>query len=102
MNAQGGAGSRLNQYIASCGICSRREADRMIEAGRVYVNGAQAVPGMRVQGTEEVTVDGRLLRGSLSKVVVAFYKPVGVTCTKSDRHANRTLNEAFSFPVRVT
>ena len=102
MNAQGGAGSRLNQYIASCGICSRREADRMIEAGRVYVNGAQAVPGMRVQGTEEVTVDGRLLRGSLSKVVVAFYKPVGVTCTKSDRHADRTLNEAFSFPVRLT
>lgn len=95
-------GNRLNQYIASCGICSRREADRMIEAGRVYVNGVPAKAGMRIQGTEEVTVDGRRLAGSLNKVVVAFYKPVGVTCTAGDRHALRTLNEAFSFPVRLT
>lgn len=93
---------RLNQYIASCGICSRREADRMIEAGSVYVDGAAAVPGMRVLGTEKVTVNGKLLRGSLNKVVVAYYKPVGVTCTVRDPHADRTLNEAFSFPVRLT
>ena len=48
---------RLNHYIASCGICSRREADRLIEAGRVNVDGAVAVPGMRVAGTEEITVN---------------------------------------------
>ena len=83
MNAKSNPESRLNQYIASCGVCSRREADRMIESGRVNVNG---IP----------------LRGSLNKVVVAFYKPVGVTCTERDRHADRTLNEAFSFPVRLT
>ena len=102
MSAQKQTGSRLNQYIASCGICSRREADRMIEAGRVSVNGTGAVPGMRIKSTDEVRVDGRLLRGALNKVVVAYYKPVGVTCTKSDRHADRTLDEAFSFPVRLT
>ena len=102
MSAQKQTGSRLNQYIASCGICSRREADRMIEAGRVSVNGTEAVPGMRIKSTDEVRVDGRLLRGALNKVVVAYYKPVGVTCTKSDRHADRTLDEAFSFPVRLT
>ena len=102
MNTQKKPGSRLNQYIASCGVCSRREADRMIEAGRVSVNGTPAVRGMRVQGTDEVTVDGRPLTGALNKTVVAFYKPVGVTCTESDRHADRTLNEAFSFPVRLT
>ena len=102
MNTQKEPGSRLNQYIASCGVCSRREADRMIEAGRVSVNGTPAVRGMRVQGTDEVTVDGRPLAGALNKIVVAFYKPVGVTCTESDRHADRTLNEAFSFPVRLT
>ena len=102
MNAKSNPESRLNQYIASCGICSRREADRMIESGRVNVNGIPAVRGMRVKGTDEVTVDGRPLRGSLNKVVVAFYKPVGVTCTERDRHADRTLNEAFSFPVRLT
>ena len=102
MSALNETGSRLNQYIASCGICSRREADRMIEAGRVSVNGTGAVPGMRIKSTDEVRVDGRLLRGALNKVVVAYYKPVGVTCTKSDRHADRTLDEAFSFPVRLT
>ena len=102
MSALNETGSRLNQYIASCGICSRREADRMIEAGRVSVNGTEAVPGMRIKSTDEVRVDGRLLRGALNKVVVAYYKPVGVTCTKSDRHADRTLDEAFSFPVRLT
>ena len=102
MSVQKQNGSRLNQYIASCGICSRREADRMIEAGRVSVNGTEAVPGMRIKSTDEVRVDGRLLRGAQNKVVVAYYKPVGVTCTKSDRHADRTLDEAFSFPVRLT
>lgn len=102
MNTGKDPGIRLNQYIASCGVCSRREADRLIEAGRVSVNGNPAERGMRVLQTDEVAVDGRPLGGALNKIVVAFYKPVGVTCTESDRHADRTLNEAFSFPVRLT
>jgi 23S rRNA pseudouridine2604 synthase len=96
------AGTRINQYIASCGICSRREADRLIDAGRVFVNGTAATAGMRIRDTDEVTVDGKLLVGAQNKVVAAYYKPVGVTCTRSDRHADRTLEEAFSFPVRLT
>jgi 23S rRNA pseudouridine2604 synthase len=95
-------GMRLNQYIASCGICSRREADRMIEAGRVRVDGADASQGMRVTDSQEITLDGKRLGGARSKVVVAYYKPVGVTCTARDPHAGRTLAEAFSFPVRLT
>ncbi len=102
MSEQTRPGMRLNHYIASCGICSRREADRLIEAGRVNVDGAVAVPGMRVVGTEEITVNGRTLAGTLQKVVVAYYKPVGVTCTARDPHADRTLDEAFSYPVRLT
>ena len=102
MKAREQAGPRINQYIASCGICSRREADRLIDAGRVFVNGTAATAGMRIRGTDEVTVDGKLLVGAQNKVVAAYYKPVGVTCTRSDRHADRTLEEAFSFPVRLT
>ncbi|MBQ9033142.1 MAG: rRNA pseudouridine synthase [Lachnospiraceae bacterium] len=102
MKAREQAGPRINQYIASCGICSRREADRLIDAGRVLVNGTAATAGMRIRGTDEVTVDGKLLVGAQNKVVAAYYKPVGVTCTRSDRHADRTLEEAFSFPVRLT
>ena len=102
MKAREQAGTRINQYIASCGICSRREADRLIDAGRVFVNGTAATAGMRIRDTDEVTVDGKLLVGAQNKVVAAYYKPVGVTCTRSDRHADRTLEEAFSFPVRLT
>jgi 23S rRNA pseudouridine2604 synthase len=102
LKAREQAGTRINQYIASCGICSRREADRLIDAGRVFVNGTAATAGMRIRDTDEVTVDGKLLVGAQNKVVAAYYKPVGVTCTRSDRHADRTLEEAFSFPVRLT
>ena len=52
---------RLNKYLADCGICSRREADRMIEAGRVTVNGRPADMGERVGASDEVAVDGRPL-----------------------------------------
>ena len=95
-------GTRLNQYIASCGICSRREADRLIEAGKVIVDGVQAVPGMRVTGNETVTVGDKRLSGARSKAVVAFYKPVGVTCTEKDPHAKRTLKDVFAYPERLT
>lgn len=73
---------RLNKYLADCGICSRREADRMIEAGRVIVNGVPAQMGMRIYETDDITVDGRPLDKKDRKVVLAYYKPVGVTCTE--------------------
>jgi len=95
-------GMRLNQFIASCGVCSRREADRMIEAGKVFVDHRQAVPGMRVSGAEEITVSGKRLIGAQTKTVVAFYKPYGVTCTQKDPHAEKTLYDVFSYPVRLT
>ena len=95
-------GRRLNQYIASCGLCSRREADRLIESGRVTINGVTASQGARVLADDEVTVDGKPVKGSQDKIVVAYYKPVGVTCTSKDPHAQRTLAEAFSYPVRLT
>lgn len=95
-------GKRLNQFIASCGVCSRREADRLIEAGRVTVNGECATRGVRVLPSDKVTVDGKLLERSGSRIVIAYYKPVGVTCTAKDPHAKRTLSEAFSYPVRLT
>ena len=95
-------GMRLNQFIASCGICSRREADRLIEAGSVSVDGVPAVPGTRVTGKEIVTVGGKPLGGAQTKKVVAFYKPFGVTCTRRDPHAERTLSDVFTYPVQLT
>ncbi len=95
-------GIRLNSYIASCGLCSRRDADKLILEGQVTVNGKPAVQGMRVSGKEEITVRGKRLGGKDKKVVVAWYKPVGVTCTERDPHAERTIKEAFSYPIRLT
>ena len=95
-------GMRLNQYLASCGICSRREADRLIEEVRVYVDGRPAIPGMRVTGREEILVDEKPVRARREKTVVAWYKPVGVTCTETDPHAEKTSREAFHYPVRLT
>ena len=93
---------RLNKDLADCGICSRREADRMIEAGRVTVNGRPADMGMRVDPSDQVAVDGRPLERKDKKVVLAFYKPVGVTCTEKDRFAEKTIRDVVDYPVRVT
>ena len=92
---------RINKYIALCGICSRREADGLIEAGRVLINGNKAELGSKVTDNDEVTLDGKSVKPE-EKKVVAYYKPVGVTCTEADVHANITLTEAFKYPTRLT
>lgn len=94
--------TRLNKYLAECGICSRREADKLIESGRVRVNGQPAVSGMQVSETDLVEVDKKSARPVSAKVVLAYHKPVGVTCTEKDKHAKKTIIEAVRYPVRLT
>ncbi len=93
---------RLNKYLASCGLCSRREADRLIEQGRVVVNGKTAETGMQVKEDDKITVNGKTLHGKDKKVVLAYYKPVGVTCTEKDRFADKKITDMVKCPVRVT
>ncbi|MCR5557281.1 MAG: rRNA pseudouridine synthase [Butyrivibrio sp.] len=93
---------RLNQYIASCGVCSRREADKLISAGRVKVNDNLVTPGLKVLEGDNVTIDGKQIRPQGKKVVLAYYKPVGVVCTEKDEHAARTVTSEIKYPVRVT
>ena len=93
---------RLNKYLAACGICSRRDADKLIEAGKVTVNGVTAVAGVKVSGSDEVKVNGRLLSGKEEKVVFAYYKPVGVICTQKDKFADKKISDMVKLPVRVT
>ena len=96
------AKERLNKYIASCGLCSRRDADRLIAEGRVVVNGSVADMGMQVDEHDEIQVNGKSLHGKNEKVVLAYYKPVGVTCTEKDRFADKKITDMVKFPVRVT
>jgi 23S rRNA pseudouridine2604 synthase len=76
---------RLNKFISETGVCSRREADKWIEAGRVSVNGRTATLGTQVEAADEVRVDGRVIGAPAQHVYLAFNKPVGITCT-TERH----------------
>lgn len=72
---------RLNKFISETGICSRRQADAWIEAGRVTLNGAVATLGTQVGEGDEVCVDGERIGKPTQHVYIAFNKPVGITCT---------------------
>lgn len=94
--------SRLNKYLAHAGICSRRDADRLIEQGKVQVNGQLPSPGQSVSESDEIIVNGKSVQGQKKAVVLAFYKPVGVTCTEKDAHAEKIIKDLVHYPVRVT
>ncbi|HAT4314740.1 TPA: 23S rRNA pseudouridine(2604) synthase RluF [Clostridium perfringens] len=72
---------RLNKYISETGFCSRREADKLIEQGRVKIDGAKATTGMKVSKGQSVSVDGKPLKVENELVYIALNKPVGITCT---------------------
>ncbi len=93
--------TRLNKYLVDAGICSRREADRLMVAGKVLVNGVKAVLGQKVDGSEAITVNGkRVAQPSTKRVYLAYHKPVGIICT-SDPKAQDNIIEAVGFPERV-
>src|SRR6187402_3575090 len=71
----------LNKYISETGFCSRREADKYIEQGRVTINDNIASKGNRVMPGDIVEVDGESLKKKAKTVYIAFNKPVGITCT---------------------
>ena len=72
---------RLNKYISETGICSRREADKLIESGRVTINGIVAEMGTKVKENTDVKVDGKSIKKVEELVYIALNKPVGITCT---------------------
>ena len=94
--------TRLNKYLAACGICSRRDADKLIEQGRVQVNGQKAANGMQVSDKDCVEVNGKRVKTISAKIVLAYNKPIGITCTEKDKHAEKTIVEAVNYPVRLT
>lgn len=90
----------LNKYISSRGICSRREADSWIEAGRVHINGVLAKKGNRVVPGDQVTLDGKPLRSKPKAVYLAFHKPAGITCT-TDRRDKDNIIDFINYPSRI-
>jgi 23S rRNA pseudouridine2604 synthase len=96
--------TRLNKYLAQCGVCSRRDADKLIDGGGVTVNGRRAVCGVQVGEGDKVCVNGKEVSPLSQKVVLAFNKPVGVTCTERDKYAKKTLSDVldYSAATRLT
>lgn len=94
---------RLNKYISSSGFCSRREADRFIEEGRVTVDGKKAVIGSRVFPGQKVRVNGNLIKNDIEPVYIAFNKPVGVVSTtdpsEGDNIVDYIRHEQRIFPI---
>ncbi len=91
---------RLNKYISETGVCSRREADKWIEAGRVTCNGHPAVLGTRVQGGDEVRVDGEPIGAKKQQIYIALNKPVGVTCT-AESHIEDNIIDLVGHSERI-
>ena len=91
---------RLNKFIADCGHCSRREADRLIEAGKVLVNGKVAEMGMRVTDDDKVMVDGKVLKREEKTILLIFNKPPGITCTAAKDDETNVV-DYINYPKRV-
>lgn len=76
---------RLNKYISETGFCSRREADKLIEQGRVKIDGVKATTGMKVSNGQSISIDGKPLKVENELVYIALNKPVGITCTTESK-----------------
>jgi pseudouridylate synthase len=93
---------RINKYLSEAGVCSRRGADRLIEEGRVSVNGTLAFLGSVVKNSDEVRVDGNLVKPVIKKVLIAFNKPRGIVCTTADpKSKDVNIIEYINYPERI-
>jgi 23S rRNA pseudouridine2604 synthase len=91
---------RLNKYISETGVCSRREADKWIEAGRVTCNGVLAALGTKVSLGDEIRVDGAIIGVKKSQIYIALNKPVGITCT-TESHIEENIIDLVGHSERI-
>ena len=89
--------TRLNKYLSESGFCSRREADKLIEQGRVTVNGVVPEMGTKVEDTDRICVDGQpVLQSTEKRIYLAFHKPVGIECTTNTAVKNNIVDYQLS------
>ncbi len=93
---------RLQKYLADAGIASRRKCEQLIEEGRVKLNGAVAEIGMNVNDGDVVTLDGKRVRASNERVMIAFYKPKNVICSNAEDEDRKKVTDFFKeLPYRL-
>ncbi|MGB0886615.1 MAG: 23S rRNA pseudouridine(2604) synthase RluF [Vicingaceae bacterium] len=91
---------RLNKAISETGYCSRRGADKLIEEGRVKVNGKTPELGTKVTATDVISVNGQTITKEVENIYLAFHKPVGITCT-TERHIKGNIIDYINYPERI-
>ena len=92
---------RINKFLSETGFCSRREADRLIEQGRVTINGKIPEMGTKVSPSDEVRVNGELVQQKNEKpIYLAFYKPVGIECT-TNLGVRDNIVDYINYPKRI-
>ncbi|WP_321289321.1 23S rRNA pseudouridine(2604) synthase RluF [uncultured Sunxiuqinia sp.] len=94
--------TRINKYLSEVGYCSRRAADKLIEEGRITINGKVPEMGTKVSVTDEVRVNGKLISESTdSPVYIALNKPVGIVCTTDTRVEKNNIIDYINYPKRI-
>lgn len=80
---------RLNKYLSDAGFCSRREADRLIEKGKIYVDGKVALVGQKVTYNQKIECDGKKISRENELILIAFNKPRGLICSTVDKEGKK-------------
>ena len=93
--------TRINKFLSESGFCSRREADKLLEDGRITINGVVPEMGTKVSSDDEVSVDGKLIREKTEKpIYLAFYKPVGIECT-TNQNVRDNIVDYINYSQRI-
>lgn len=92
---------RLNKYLSEAGICSRREADRLIESGKVLVDGKPAVTGQKVLPTQRIVVEGKTASREKEMILLAVNKPRGIVCSSKSQGGDTTIEDFLHYPKRI-
>jgi len=94
--------TRINKYLSEIGYCSRRAADKLIEQGRVSINGKVTEMGTKISDEDEVRVNGKLIAQPQKKMVyIAFNKPVGIVCTTDQMREKKNIIDYINYPTRI-
>ena len=93
-------GVRINKFLSEAGVCSRREADRQVEAGNVLIDGRVAATGDRVCPGQKVYYNGKEVTKEEEMILIAFNKPVGIVCTAEKREKNNVI-DYINYPKRI-
>lgn len=92
---------RINKYLSEAGICSRREADRLIEAGVVFIDGVLAECGSKVSEGQTVEVNGITVGKKAERILLAFNKPEGIVCTTTDKQGKNNIVDFIGYHERI-